>query len=94
MIFPHEIAFSCVISALLRSGAKRATKYIDAKTIVKATHQSSRPPRKNDWSQTLVVTFGRPNYAERQFIKDCKKAGVPFPVRKVQLKLWPKKRKP
>lgn len=70
---------------------KTATKFLDPKFVVKATHQ--RKPDGRDRSTTLVVTLGRPNYTERKFIKDCKKAGVPFPVRKVQLKFWPKKRK-
>jgi len=41
----------------------------------------------------MVLTIGRPNYAEREFIKLCKKAGEPFPVKKMQLKFYPKKKK-
>ncbi len=49
-------------------------------------------PRRNGRGETLVVTIGKPNYANRMFIAACKKAGEPLPVKKVQLKYWPKKR--
>lgn len=81
-----------VIAALLCTDGpwRSATKYLDPKFVVKATHQ--RRPHGRDRGETLLVTFGRPNYAERKFVKDCVAAGEPFPVRKVQLKAWPKKR--
>jgi hypothetical protein len=40
----------------------------------------------------LTVMIGRPNHEAVDFIKACKKAGEPFPVRKIQLK-FPVKRK-
>lgn len=40
----------------------------------------------------FVLTIGAPNYREREFIKQCQKAGEPFPVRKVQLKFYPVKK--
>jgi hypothetical protein len=33
----------------------------------------------------IVVTIGKPNYAERKFIELAKKAGEPFPIKKIQL---------
>lgn len=36
--------------------------------------------------------MGAPNFAERRFIRLCFKAGEPLPVRKVQIKWWPKKK--
>lgn len=39
----------------------------------------------------FVLKIGRPNYAQREFIARCKKAGERLPVRKVQLAFWPKK---
>lgn len=35
---------------------------------VRATHHGK--------SNSVLVTIGRPNYAERKFLKRCKKAGV------------------
>ena len=57
---------------------------------VKATRQ--RKPDGRTKTTTLIVTIGRPAYAERHFIKMCKRAGEPFPVRKVQLKFYPAKK--
>jgi hypothetical protein len=37
-----------------------------------------------------VFTIGKPNYEEREFIKKCKKAGEPFPVKKIQVKFYNK----
>lgn len=82
-------AFSDTIEALLRSDGRKATKFLNASTTVKATRLHK--PRKNGRGHTIVVTFGAPNYAEREFIKACKKAGEPLPVKRVQLKHWPKK---
>jgi len=61
------------------------------KLVVKATKRGK--PRKNENHIEIVLTIGRPNYAERKFIKLCKKAGEPFPVKKMQFKLYPKKKK-
>lgn len=79
-----------VIGVLISTDAKTATKYLDPKFVVKATHQ--RKPGGRDRGQHIIVSFGRPNYLERKFIKDCKRAGEPFPVRKIQLRPWPKRR--
>lgn len=64
---------------------KRVTSYVHPKFTIKAT--ALQKPTKRDLSQTLVVTIGRPNYRECQFIKKCKKAGEPFPVKKLQITL-------
>jgi len=40
----------------------------------------------------MVVTYGAPNYIEAKFVKVCKKAGEPFPVKKIQFRPFPKKR--
>ena len=63
---------------------KKATKYIDGRTVIKCTRQGKFDGRNK--RETYLVTFGIPNYAERDFIRLCKKAKEPFPVRKIQLK--------
>jgi hypothetical protein len=81
--------FAALTEIVLEGGAKRATKYISEKLVVKAT---VRNRERRGLHTELVFTIGRPNYAEREFIKECKKAGESFPVKKVQIQ-WPKKRK-
>lgn len=65
----------------------RATKFLDEKRIVRVSAKTynGKVAAKNQ-NLECVLTIGRPNYLERDFIKKCKKAGEPFPVKKVQLK--------
>lgn len=70
---------------------RTATYYVNEKYTVKLTRQ--RRYKKRDIAETFLLTCGRPNYRERDFIKQCKKAGESFPVRKIQLRYWPKQRK-
>jgi hypothetical protein len=79
--------FSTVCNALIGSDAKTATKYIDEKTVVKATWRHK--PNGRNSREEMVVTFGVPNYLEVIFIKKCKKSGEPFPVKKIQIRAWP-----
>lgn len=67
--------------------ARSAVKYVSEKEVVKATRRGR--PSKRAYQTQILLTIGRPNYAERKFIKLCKKAGEPFPVKKVQLKPYP-----
>jgi hypothetical protein len=78
------------VIGLLESGAKKASVYESENLVVTATWQQK--PRRGETSSTFLVTIGKPNYAGRQFIKACKKAGDPLPVKKVQLKFYPKKK--
>jgi hypothetical protein len=75
-----------VSSCLLETGAKKATLFLAKDFVVKAT--MGLRPRKNSRGHSFLVTFGKPNYAERKFIAACIKAGEPIPVRKVQLKFF------
>lgn len=68
----------------------RATRYIADDLTVKVTRRHR--PRARARQEEFVVTFGKPNYAERAFIRKCKLAGEPFPVRKIQLKFYPQKK--
>lgn len=71
------------VKSLLESGAWKATTFISPTKVVKATKRSGT---KNSQRAEVVLTLGKPNYAEREAIKKFKKAGEPFPVKKVQLK--------
>ena len=70
--------------------AKSAIKYLSDKLVVKAAWHNK--PKANNRGETMVVTFGKPNYREMAFIKNLKKAGEPFPVKKIQLKFYPIKK--
>ena len=78
-------AISQVIEFVLQNGAKKATKYLSENDTVKATFFGKRDARSR--TSSVMLTIGRPNYAEREFIKKCKKVGEPFPVKKVQT-IW------
>lgn len=85
----YESAVLDVIEAVGNScvtGARSAVKYISEKEVVRATRRLK--PDKRNTREEVVLTIGKPNYAERAFVKLCKKAGEPFPVKKVQLKFY------
>lgn len=74
---------SDVIVTTTTEGARQATKYVSPKLIVRATTvQRSRH------TVRVLLSIGRPNYRERQFIKLCKKAGELFPIKKTQVKWY------
>jgi hypothetical protein len=82
--------FATVCGALTVSGSKTAIKIMDEKTIVKATWRN-KPSGRNS-REEMVVTYGAPDYRTLVFIKKCKKAGEPFPIKKVQFRAWPVKK--
>lgn len=48
-------------------------------------------PKAHDRSQGFRMELGAPNYTARKFIKDCIRAGESFPIKRVQIKFYPKK---
>lgn len=82
------------IQAVVTHGAHAATKYLSPKHVVKVTQRlaAGKLPRKGG-NLDFVVTVGSPNFADRLFIKQCIKAGEPFPVKKLRLKFPAVKRK-
>lgn len=89
---PAAASVGAVIDALLVTDAKTATKYVSPDLTIKAT-VIGRRPRKRDQRVYLNVTIGKPNYRERAFVAQCRKAGEPFPVKKIQLRAFPAKGK-
>lgn len=83
--------FAEVVDVLLRTKSRQAVKYLSEKLVVKATRKSyrGRPPRKDEKQETLLVTFGRPNYREREFIQRATRLGEPFPIKRCQLRGFP-----
>jgi hypothetical protein len=70
---------------------RKATVFLDAKLVVSICRRHKYAKRNT--REDMVVKIGQPNYAERNFIAQCKKAGVPLPLNKVQLKFWPANKK-
>lgn len=80
-----------VIGGLMVEGCRRATRYVSPTFTVKAT--AMHRGRAGERNHSVLVTWGKPNWHERQRIKQFLKVGEPFPVKKVQLQYWPAKRK-
>ncbi len=82
---------STVVFELLKNSAIKATKYISDKEVITATRKTFREKiRKGNIE--IVLKIGRPNYFEKGFIRACKKAEEPFPIKKIQLK-FPSRKK-
>jgi len=77
--------FADLAECILVGGAYKATKYLDEKLTIKATKKRYKKGVVHG-AFDLVFTVGKPNYIERDFIKKCKKAGEPFPVKKIQVR--------
>jgi len=68
---------------------KKAAYYHAPNYVVKLTRRHR--DRANARTQEFVLTIGRPNYAERVFIKTARKAGETFPIKKIQLRYFPRR---
>ena len=62
----------------------RVTHYESPRRTIKVTRFGK--PDKRDRLRIYVLTIGRPNFAEKDFIEMCRAVGEPFPVRKFQIK--------
>lgn len=80
-----------VVTVLRAGDARRATKYLSPKLVVSVCRRHK--PDKRAKYEEFVLKIGVPNYEEREFIRKCKKAGEPFPVKKIQVRDWPKRKK-
>lgn len=69
---------------------KQAIKYVSEKYVVKATRRGykSSGGKPDKTTLEILLTCGTPNTKEREFIKKCKKAKEPFPVKKIQVKYF------
>lgn len=75
-----------------KAGAHKATKYWSEKEVVRVTQRLERGKIPRGKNISVSVAIGRPNYVERKFIKTAKRAGVKFPLGKIQLKFPPKRK--
>jgi hypothetical protein len=77
-----KYAGELVDTIILMDGVERATKYLSP-TMVMRAHRLPVPDRKK--SAAMVVVVCPPDKEERRFIRQCQKAGEPFPVKRIQL---------
>lgn len=78
------------VDAVLFKDTKSATIYESPRYRVTATR---RHKSLHTRSVEVIVTLGQPNYRQREFLKQCKKAKVKFPITRPQLTFWPKKKR-
>lgn len=79
-------SISKAVFGLLETDARKASLFLDEHTVVTATRRH-RPDKRSKTTEVLL-TMGKPNFRGREFVKACKKAGEPFPVKKLQLQFW------
>lgn len=79
--------FSVLADMILDGEAIRATKYFSDKMVVSATRQRFGGKVLHGKNAVIIFKVGKPNFKEREFIKLCKKAGEPFPIKKIQIKV-------
>lgn len=79
-----------VVASLMLMGAKSATEFIEPNLIARASRRTFKG-RMMRGNLEIVLTIGRPNSKEKEFVKSCKKANDKFPLTK--LKYLPEKRK-
>lgn len=84
-------AVSDVLQAVCDKDVHRAVKYISPTLIVRATR--TKNDGQYEAGMRALVHIGKPNVRERDFIKDCKKAGEKFPIRGIILQFHPEKKK-
>jgi len=86
--------FNAVVEALLEADAAQAVKYVSARETIQATRIRYGGRVCRHAPIEIRITVGRPNYLARRFIKACRKAGEPFPVKRVQLRYPVRRGKP
>ena len=87
---PTKAVAQLIALMSLHPELRTATKYLSTKLTMKLTRQRKHDRRARQ--ETFLLTIGTPNWRERDFIKAAVKAGERFPVKRVQFRLWPKKR--
>jgi hypothetical protein len=70
---------------LTLSDVKKVTYIVNEGLTIVATRKHKHSKR--DRFTEILLTIGKPNYSNRQFIKDCVKAGESFPVKKMRIQM-------
>ena len=77
--------YNQLIKVLIDMEAVKATLYNSPKEIVRVVRKTYHGKILKG-NVEIILTIGKPNFIEREFIKLCKQAGERFPIKKVQLK--------
>jgi len=81
------------IEGLLRTDSWKATKYLSPRLVIRATRIRTRGRfRDLDNDTRVVLSIGRPNYLEREFIIRAAYVGKAFPVKRLQFRALPRRR--
>lgn len=84
--------YTKIIEALMLQPEMRSAVYYESpKQTITVTRRHSHKGRVT--RREFVVTVGAPNYLAAKFIKLCKAAKEPFPVKRIQFKPLIKKKK-
>lgn len=86
------VDFNFILNQIIQCGARRVTKFIDEKEVVRVTRKQFGG--KFDYRQyDLVMTIGcKQNYRERKYIKRMKKSNKKFVVARHTLIEMPKQK--
>ena len=79
-------AVKSVVENLLKFNAVKAVKYLAPNLVVRAVRTRFDKKILSYGNKQITLTIGKPNYLERDAIKECQRAGEPFPVKKIRLK--------
>jgi hypothetical protein len=90
MKYTRKAIAQTIESVLMDVNVRQATTYLSEEHVVTATRRH-KPDRRSNHTE-LCLTLSKPNFRQREFIRACKKAGEPFPVKKTQLKFYPRSR--
>lgn len=86
----HKVSRISILKAvefvLSSTEIRQAIVYQHPMLVVKLTR--NHKPKAYDRGRTFSLTIGKPNYAERLFVKSLIKSGEPFPIKKVQFKKY------
>lgn len=88
--YERRAVAEAVRNVLYVPGTRSATVYLRPDLRVTATCRIR--PKLGHLPRFLVLTIGRPNFAQRRAVKQMQRAGEPFPVRRAQLTLWPERK--
>lgn len=80
------LGIDTIFVSLADPKVRKVTYYSSPSFVVKASKRHKTSFR--DTRREVIITYGAPNYEERLFIKACRRAKEPFPVKKPQLKFW------
>ena len=83
-----QINYNKVIDQIINNKAIKATEYRSPKFIVRAVRKLYHKKIRENHNVEIILSIGSPNYSEREFIKKCKEAGEPFPIKNIQLKFY------